>query len=166
MLASKRMKTMQFFLFILLCSYTQQATTVQQSVCLHWFVHDNRLSTGCSCYNAASVRCDSHFSSLEFGYCMTYDNATGATEYGPCPYIAHYNTITIPVDPHAYYIKLPSNVSYLNEFMCGPLNREGLLCGKCKDGYGTALYSYTLKCSKCWGHGYGWVLYYFLELFQ
>ena len=29
----------------------------------------------------------------------------------------------------------------------------------------SALYSYTLKCSKCWGHGYGWVLYYFLELF-
>ena len=39
------------------------------------------------------------------------------------------------------------------------------MCGKCKDGYGTALYSYTLKCSKCWGHGYGWVLYWTLELF-
>ena len=50
--------------------------------------------------------------------------------------------------------------------MCGPLNREGTLCGKCKDGYGIALYSYTLECSKCWGHGYGWILYYFLELFQ
>ena len=49
--------------------------------------------------------------------------------------------------------------------MCGPLNRDGELCGRCKDGYGIALYSYTLKCSKCWGHGYGWVLYYFLELF-
>ena len=60
---------------------------------------------------------------------------------------------------------MPSNVSLLNKFMCGPLNREGELCGKCKDGYGIALYSYTLKCSKCWGHGYGWALYYFLELF-
>ena len=49
--------------------------------------------------------------------------------------------------------------------MCGPLNREGTLCGKCEDGYGIALYSYTLECSKCWGHGYGWVLYYLLELF-
>ena len=26
--------------------------------------------------------------------------------------------------------------------MCGPLNREGPLCEKCKDGYGIALYSY------------------------
>ena len=49
--------------------------------------------------------------------------------------------------------------------MCGPLNREGTLCGKCKDGYGIALYSYTLECSKCWGHGYEWLLYYFLEFF-
>ena len=56
-------------------------------------------------------------------------------------------------------------MSLLNEFMCGPLNRESTLCEKCKDGYGIALYSYTLECSKCWGHGYGWVLYYFLELF-
>ena len=57
------------------------------------------------------------------------------------------------------------NVSFLNEFICGLLNREGTLCGKCKSGYGIALYSYTLECSKCWGRGYGWVLYYFLELF-
>ena len=78
------------------------------------------------------------------------------------PYIAHYNTIS---DDRYLYIQLPDNVSLLNEFMCGPLNREGTLCGKCKDGYGIALYSYTLECSRCWGHGYGWVLYYFLELF-
>ena len=92
---------------------------------------------------------------------MTYNNTTGATEYGPCPYIGHYSNI---VDDF-FYIQLPSNVSLLNEYMCGQLNREGTLCGKCKDGYGIAQYSYTLECSRCWGHGYGWVLYYFLELF-
>ena len=94
---------------------------------------------------------------------MTYNNTTGATEFGACPYIGHYNKTTYVDDLTC--IQLPSNVSLLNEFMCGPLNREGELCGKCKIGYGIALYSYTLECSKCWGHGYGWVLYYFLELF-
>ena len=94
---------------------------------------------------------------------MTYNSTTGITEYGPCAYIAHYN-ITTSFD-RVFYIQLPSNLSVPNEFMCGPLNREGELCGKCKDGYGIALYSYTLECSKCWRHGYGWVLYYFLELF-
>ena len=94
---------------------------------------------------------------------MTYNNTTGVTEFGACPYIAHYNTTAHLYD--VFFIQMPSNVSLVNEFMCGPLNQEGELCGKCKDGYGIALYSYTLECSKCWGHGYGWVLYYFLELF-
>jgi len=47
----------------------------------------------------------------------------------------------------------------LNSFMCGPLQRKGLLCGECENGFGPALYSYTLECKKCWGHGLGWVLY-------
>ena len=94
---------------------------------------------------------------------MTYNSSSEITEFGPCPYVGHYFNITF-VDIICY-IRLPSDASLLNEFMCGPLNREGTLCRKCKDGYGTALYSYTLECSKCWGHGYGWALYYFLELF-
>ena len=48
--------------------------------------------------------------------------------------------------------------------MCGPLNREGTLCGRCKPEYGPALYSYTLQCEKCWNHGYGWALYFAIEL--
>ena len=122
------MKVNCFFLLILLFSFTEQ-TTAEQDVCL----------TGCSL--------------LRFGYCMTYNNTTGATEFGPCPYIGRYNTVCVD---HDFYIQLASNVSLLNEFMCGPLNREGTLCGKCEDGYGIALYSYALECSKCWGHGYGW----------
>ena len=43
--------------------------------------------------------------------------------------------------------------------MCGSLRRTGQLCAECEDGFGPALYSYTLECSKCWGHGYGWLLY-------
>ena len=129
----------KFFLLILLFCVTEQ-TTAQQDV-----------------YHG------SYYTLLRFGFCMTYSNTTGVFVYGACPYIGHYNTTT-----HAsyfFYIQLPNNTSLLNEFMCGPLNREGALCGKCKDGYGVALYSYTLECSKCWGHGYGWLLYYFLELF-
>ena len=79
------------------------------------------------------------------------------------PYIGHYNTCTINLC--VFYIQLPSNVSLLNEFMCELQNREGTLCGKRKDGYDTALYSYTLECSKSWRHGSGWILHYVLELF-
>ena len=156
--------TVSSLLVILLFSFTEQTTT-QQDVCPPWFIPDNGSSTGCSCSDSHQlVKCRPDFPLLQFGYCMTYNNTTWATEYGPCPYIGHYNN-TVKLDDNFLYIKLPNNVSLLNEFMCGPLNREGFLCGKCKHGYGIALYSYTLECSKCWGHGYGWALYYFLELF-
>ena len=135
----------------------------QQDVCPPWFIPDNTSSIGCSCYSSYDeLRCGPRSTLLKLGFCMTHNNTTETAEYGPCPYITHYKMTSVD---YVLYIQLPQNVSLLNEFMCGPLNREGELCGKCKDGYGIALYSYTLECSKCWGHGYGWVLYYFLELF-
>ena len=150
-----------FGVLIFLFNFTEQ-TIAQQDVCPPWFILDNTSITGCSCHqDNAEVYCGPDFPLLHFGFCMTYNNTTGVTEFGPCPYIGHYSNLA----DDFFYIQLPSNVSLLNEFMCGPLNREGALCRKCKDGYGAALYSYTLECSKCWGHGYGWVLYYFLELF-
>ena len=33
--------------------------------------------------------------------------------------------------------------------MCGPYNRKGLLCGRCIDGYGPAVYSLDMKCADC-----------------
>ena len=155
------MKAAQFFLLILLFSFAEQ-TTVQRDVCPPWSIPDSRSSTGCSCGSHKYFKCGSGFPLLYLGNCMTYNSATEVIEVGPCPYVAHYNTTSVD---YIFYIQLQGNVSLLNESMCGPLNREGTLCGKCKDGYGIALYSHTLQCSKCWGHGYGWVLYYFLELF-
>ena len=134
-------------------------TTAQKNVCPPWSIPDSRSTTGCSCFHAEreEINCISNSTLLQFGYCMTYNSSNELSEIGKCPYIAHYITADI-------YIQLPDNVSKVNEFMCGPLNREGTLCGRCKDGYGIAFYSYTLKCTKCWGHGYGWILYYLLEL--
>ena len=156
------MKAKWHFLFIFLFTLTEQSTA-QQDICPPWFVSDNRSSTGCSCHSIyPDVRCGSDYPLLHLGNCMTYNSETKVTAVGPCPYIAHYNTTSVD---YVFYIQLTNNVSLLEISMCGPLNREGELCGKCKDGYGIALYSYTLECSKCWGHGYGWLLYYFLELF-
>jgi len=58
-----------------------------------------------------------------------------------------------------YYLWLPNHTYNLTSFMCGSIHRKGLLCAECEVGFGPALYSYTLECSKCWGHGYGWLLY-------
>ena len=149
-----------WFVLIVIISFTRQTNS---TACPPWFVADNTSSTGCSCIGSpTAVTCGKNSPLLKLGFCMTYDSTTEQTDYGTCPYITHYNTTSAD---HMFYIELPVNVSLLNEFMCESINREGTLCGKCKDGYGTALYSYTLECSKCWEHGYEWVLYYFLELF-
>ena len=33
--------------------------------------------------------------------------------------------------------------------MCAQFNRKGILCSQCKDGYGPAVYSFSLKCVEC-----------------
>ena len=159
------MKAVEILLLILQLSFLnlEQITAQQEDACPPWFVPDNKSTTGCSCNNSYNeVVCGSHSALLQLGFCMTYNSKTKTAEYGPCPYIAHYETVS---KDYIFYIQFPQNVSLLDKSMCGPLNREGELCGRCKDGYGIALYSYTLECSKCWEHGYGWVLYFFLELF-
>ena len=49
--------------------------------------------------------------------------------------------------------------------MCGQLNREGLLCSKCKAGYGPDLYSRSSSCVPCNGYSHWkWILYFVLLL--
>ena len=49
--------------------------------------------------------------------------------------------------------------------MCGPLNRKGLLCRDCVDGFGPAVYATGYTCENCTGHShYGIALYLLLEL--
>ena len=42
-----------------------------------------------------------------------------------------------------------NNTEMLNYELCDKYNREGQLCGKCKEGFGPPVYSYTFSCVKC-----------------
>ena len=57
------------------------------------------------------------------------------------------------------YHLLPSDVTELNNYLCGYLNREGQLCGKCKENYSIPVYSYSLKCVQCSTSPLNWILY-------
>ena len=99
------------------------------------------------------------------GYCISCNQTRGLISTGPCPH-RFMDLELISIGGKANYI-LPniSSCSMLNDAMCGHLNREGLLCSKCKAGYGLALYSRTSKCEKCNDRRYlMWTLYLFLEL--
>lgn len=135
---------------------------LQPSLCPPWFVPEQRLNGSYICNCAESlreaVRCNEvkQKSYLVVGYCMTFDNSTGSVYIGTCP----YNFFI--VDVKGLWITLPQNVSELNEYLCGALNREGTLCGHCKEGYGLSVYSKDLRCSSC-RQPNGWAWYLFTE---
>ena len=90
---------------------------------------------------------------------MTYNDScsdeqeSNAISVGGCPYV-YYSNIVI----HRYRA-LPHNTSDLNDFFCAPLNREGLLCRDCIDGFGPSVVTTGYGCANCTESSYGWLLY-------
>ena len=139
-------------------------TSANQVVCPPWFFPDADNGTKCVCSRVVTdktVKCSNDTALLRIGVCMTYNNETKDTEIGHCPYISQRSNFSSDL-----YFHLPNHTSNLTSFMCGSLHRQGLLCGECEDGFGPAIYSYTLECKKCWGHGLGWLAYISLTVIQ
>ena len=135
---------------------------VDQYQCPSWFTP--RVSNGsvlCECHTRSFIHCDPHSEStqLQIEYCMTYNESENKITAGKCPYNVHMQNRS------GDFVNLPRNVSELNEFMCGGLNRTGLLCSECQPGLGPVVFSYSPQCMKCLDSGYGWLLYIFLATF-
>ena len=141
---------------------TRELKTGEQH-CPTWFVPQSNHTDDCKCGSqiAAIVKCDeqSNQSMVRFGYCMTYSYSTDVTVVGACPYYNH------KADFQELYVKLPQNITHLDEFMCGRLDRTGTLCSHCKEGLGIPVFAYTLHCLPCLESLSGWVLYIFLAVF-
>ena len=144
-----------------------QLPAIDTTACPPWFVQQNNSGTdghqSCTCINSTdiSVKCDqlAQRSYLLLGYCMTLNGSSGITQLGRCSYFNHQK----PTD--RLYLALPTNISCLNDFMCGPLNRKGLLCRDCLDGFGPAVFTNGYACENCKRHNYhGAALYFFYEL--
>ncbi len=91
---------------------------------------------------------------------MTVDEDTGLTYVGSCP--NNYPAINYPNVTQAVYIVLPDNITQLNSYMCGAMNREGKVCGECQKGYGPAVHQAGFLCVPC--HWYGIPVYLLLEI--
>ena len=94
---------------------------------------------------------------LSVGRCITFNSSTNMTYFGWCPY--NTDLYDKPQIMHDVYTALPQNINHLNDFMCGGLNRTGLLCSQCQDGLGPAVLSYRWECLVCLDSRYGWLLY-------
>ena len=112
----------------------------------------------CQCYDHLQdiVRCNSSTREVAIldCYCMTA-NESNDIEVGKC--LFNCERTDTSYDP--VYAILPNNFSELNDHMCGKFNRQGRLCGECKDDHYPPSYSYSLKCIKCKGHYWYWLIY-------
>ena len=63
---------------------------------------------------------------LRLGFCATYEEHTRMVSLSVCPYFHPNGKYSIHKEEcNMWYIQLPNNVSKLNDYMCGPLNRKG-----------------------------------------
>ena len=150
-------------------SENNDAQTITLTIsCPPWFVLRNN-SAGKECFPCVcnkdfgdTVICDEKLqeSYLHLGYCMTYNSSSSdeqesnAISFGRCPYVYYNNNIV-----NNRYIALPHNVSDLNKVFCAPLNRDGLLCRDCIDGFGPSVVTTGFTCANCTVNNYSWVLY-------
>ena len=133
-----------------------------QTECPLWFYHDSTMCD-CQCVPYHQVTCKGNNAFIDLHHIITYNknkrlvSVINAESYR----LAHggYN-----MTDHGY-ILLPRNISTLNGYMCGPLNRKGFLCGECSDGFGPSmiLTASTIKCYNCSEPWHGMTLYLFLE---
>ena len=137
--------------------------------CHPWSFY-NRTLQQCQCYQPSSVldvydipniyiiECSERRALIKADYCVTVDEI--GTFVGYCQRYVLDENITL-VDGR--YIQLPDNISELNDYMCGPMNRKGRVCSKCIDGFAPSVTSLEYECSNCTGVWYGISLYLFLE---
>ena len=93
------------------------------------------------------------------GYCATYNDHTKLVSILECPFFESngYNYTS------QGSVLLPKNLSELNNYMCGPLNRKGLVCSECADGFGPSVTSFGYRCANCTVAWYGVPFFLFLE---
>lgn len=97
------------------------------------------------------------------GTCVTSSNDSSIDDevvIGDCLYV--------PVRKQRYFFGffrlLPQNASDLDQVMCSPFNRQGLLCSSCRPGHGIAVYSIGYPCAECNAKGLYTLLYVLLEI--
>ncbi len=123
-----------------------------------WFF-ENKTSKRCECgpslghqLEGVIIRCNQETKKvwLNLLYCMTYDNVTGITLAGRCPFSGLYKTGALTdSDLIVDYALLPDNLTKLNEEVCGRMNRNGPVCSRCEPSNGPTLLSYPRSCTKC-----------------
>ena len=122
--------------------------------CPPWKYHKYNNSScecGANIYNIVDCEDDYSIVHLQSCHCMSYmDNSDDdAVVMGACPYLC------------TDYIYLDIHADTKNNLCNSDLqqNRQGQMCGHCKENHFPSSYSYQLKCAHCSHYKYNWLEY-------
>lgn len=114
--------------------------------CLPW--HYSEINQ-CKCGKIPNriLQCSNDQLSVLDCFCITYNQEEDLTEAGSCFY--NCNQVQYSDLSDMVYHTLPTNISELNRAMCSKFNREGTLCGSCRENFYPLVHSFNLTCVKC-----------------
>lgn len=126
--------------------------------CGMWYNYSSD-THACECLSLWILNCDGMNAFINRGQMLTYDLYNQVVT-ATLRYLDGYN---MTIEGH---ILLPNDISELNQYICGPLNRKAHLCSECKNGYGPAmvLTMCTNVCYACSDNLHSVILYFLLEL--
>ena len=117
--------------------------------CPLWFLY-NSTTRQCECYNLYPkvVKCMKQRAFLRYNHYMTHSKEIGLSLFLGRSFYYDVSGLNRSASQPGF-IELPSNVSELNDYMCGSANRKGFLCNECIDGFGPSATSPKFKCMNC-----------------
>ena len=121
--------------------------------CPTWFYRYDKGRCRCGSSLGTVVVCNNETQEVSVlgSFCMTsislHENCTNTTVVGRCLFSLHHGKET--ADSNGLYIEVHPSPSTQDHKLCGYLNRQGRLCGSCKQNYYASAYSYDLKCYQC-----------------
>ena len=159
-----------FVLLVLFCSVSSASLTFQpegtvsssvqygsqtKSECHRWYFSTN--SCQCLSFNGVLL-CDGMKAYIKVESFLTIQQNQNIISESPSKSFNLYQGINVTKPG---YRLLPENISELNHFMCGPLNRKGYLCSNCIDGFGPSmsLIEHPNHCYECRDNYRGVMLY-------
>ena len=136
--------TLYFITIVLSANVCLSSASARNTSCPTWFYY-NKTNCECECGVSTYILCNQkeQMAMITDGICVTSSGKEGQYYAGSCPFRYMQN------NTNRMFSELPSDPDQLNETMCGPYSRRGLLCGQCIDEYGPAVNSLDMKCANC-----------------
>ena len=99
----------------------------------------------CDSISASWVHCNQQTMTVQLNseFCVSYSRQEGSFYIGYSPLKYKFNRT------NRMFSELPTDPDLVEDMMCGPYNRKGLLCGQCIEGYGPGVYTLDRRCADC-----------------